>query len=85
MIVICFHVYMYKACKDGFIGDNCLTKCPQMYFGPGCTSECNCTKDQCHHVTGCLQSPSKGTCRTLLNVSLYNYFTNMVSVNFYDI
>lgn len=40
-------------------GDNCSSKCPAMYFGPGCTSQCNSTKDQCHPVTGCLQSPSK--------------------------
>lgn len=32
MIVICFDVYMYKAGKDGLIGDNCEL-CPEMYFG----------------------------------------------------
>lgn len=49
-----FSCYMYKACKDGFFGDNWFTNCPAMFFGPGCLSQCNCTKYQCLHLTVCL-------------------------------
>lgn len=61
---------MCKACKDGVFGDNCSTKCPAMYFGPGCLLQCNCITEQCHHVIGCLQSSSKGAWWTLLTVPL---------------
>lgn len=67
LIVICFDVYMYKAGKDGLIGDNCEL-CPEMYFGSGSTLQFNCTKGQWYHVAGCLQSPSKGTCTILFKL-----------------
>lgn len=50
---------MHSACKNGFFGVNC-TKCPEMYFGQVCGFKCNCSVDQCHHVTGCQQSPLGG-------------------------
>lgn len=58
--IITINAYMHTACKDGFFGVNCSTKCPVMYFGPSCGFMCSCSIDQCHHITGCQQSPLRG-------------------------
>lgn len=86
IIVIFSLCYMRKVCKNRFFGDNCSTKIPAMYFGPGCLLQCNCTKEQCHHFIGCsssVQSSSKGARWTLLTVPLttYKYILRMYILN----
>ncbi|XP_078314236.1 uncharacterized protein LOC111103454 [Crassostrea virginica] len=40
-------------CEDGYFGFNCRDRCPAPYFGKGCALQCDCSKEQCHHVYGC--------------------------------
>lgn len=44
-------------CDIGFYGLllKCK-KCPYPSFGEGCQSTCNCTKERCNHVAGCVLS-----------------------------
>lgn len=37
-----------------------------MYFGPVCGLKCNCSIDQCHHITGCQQFPSGDQSKTTM-------------------
>lgn len=32
---------------------NCSTPCTHPSYGSRCGSRCNCSKEECHHVTGC--------------------------------
>lgn len=51
---------IYVACEIGFHGDNCQMLCIYPSFGENCQMECNCTIDNCNHVSGC-RKESEGT------------------------
>lgn len=42
-------------CKTGYFGDFCNEPCPPGSFGFKCGGNClpRCTKEECHHVSGC--------------------------------
>nr|XP_022292631.1 multiple epidermal growth factor-like domains protein 10 isoform X3 [Crassostrea virginica] len=42
-----------EACPKGFTGSACEIKCRFPAYGALCQSACNCTKDQCNHISGC--------------------------------
>nr|XP_022294781.1 protein draper-like [Crassostrea virginica] len=44
------------ACKPGYHGRYCTDFCRYPNYGPLCQEGCNCSKDYCHHITGCLNS-----------------------------
>lgn len=39
----------------GYFGGNCEKQCPYPLFGNYCRLSCNCTKDECNSVKGCVQ------------------------------
>ncbi|XP_052681384.1 uncharacterized protein LOC128162258 [Crassostrea angulata] len=43
-------------CDRGFLGENCVTKCPYPTYGEDCQSECNCNVSYCDHVSGCTET-----------------------------
>ena len=45
--------FIYLACPIGFTGSACEIKCRFPAYGALCQSACNCTKDQCNHISGC--------------------------------
>ena len=45
--------FIYLACSIGFTGSACEIPCRFPAYGALCQSACNCTKDQCNHVSGC--------------------------------
>lgn len=50
------HICRYvKACKKGYYGKNCDAKCPSLFFGLGCQSQCNCSDKDCDYISGCRQ------------------------------
>uniref|UniRef100_A0A8W8M830 Uncharacterized protein n=1 Tax=Magallana gigas TaxID=29159 RepID=A0A8W8M830_MAGGI len=42
-------------CKKGYHGKNCDAKCPPLFFGLGCQSQCNCSDKDCDYISGCRQ------------------------------
>lgn len=42
-------------CHIGFFASNCSLTCPYPTYGRGCQNFCNCTKDMCDYVQGCLE------------------------------
>nr|XP_022294821.1 uncharacterized protein LOC111104937 [Crassostrea virginica] len=54
-----------KACPIGFTGSACEIKCRFPAYGTLCQSACNCTKDQCDHISGCDATNTKAVTRTL--------------------
>ena len=48
--------YLIVACKPGYHGRYCTDFCRYPNYGPLCQEGCNCSKDYCHHITGCLNS-----------------------------
>lgn len=49
-------IIFYLACKNGFTGKNCVTKCQYPTYGKGCQSLCDCNESFCDHVNGCTQT-----------------------------
>lgn len=47
---------VFLACKLGYYGKNCGTKCPFPLYGSLCTSRCNCNAKDCDFISGCKQS-----------------------------
>ena len=45
--------FIYLACPIGLTGSACEIKCRFPAYGVLCQSACNCTKDQCNHISGC--------------------------------
>uniref|UniRef100_A0A8W8M4S3 Uncharacterized protein n=1 Tax=Magallana gigas TaxID=29159 RepID=A0A8W8M4S3_MAGGI len=43
-------------CDRGFLGENCVTKCPYPTYGDSCQSECYCNVTYCDHVSGCTET-----------------------------
>ncbi|XP_062583953.1 uncharacterized protein LOC134245700 [Saccostrea cucullata] len=43
-------------CEVGYSGVNCLFTCPSPSYGRDCQQECNCSKELCNHVVGCVES-----------------------------
>lgn len=42
-------------CDIGFYTSSCSLTCPYPTYGRGCQNICNCTKDMCDYVQGCLK------------------------------
>lgn len=42
-------------CDIGFFASSCSLTCPYPTYGRGCQNICNCTKDMCDYVQGCLR------------------------------
>ncbi|XP_061162446.1 N-acetylglucosamine-1-phosphodiester alpha-N-acetylglucosaminidase-like [Saccostrea echinata] len=60
------------ACYEciGSHGQNCSSPCPQNYFGPKCTSRCQCLESECDKIYGC----PKDTTIPILETSTANIF-----------
>lgn len=43
----------FLACKHGYFGINCETRCPFPYYGFKCRLVCNCMDTDCDHISGC--------------------------------
>ncbi|XP_022292579.2 uncharacterized protein LOC111103531 isoform X1 [Crassostrea virginica] len=54
-----------EACPIGFTGSDCEIKCRFPAYGVLCQSACNCTKDQCNHISGCDATKTKAVTITL--------------------
>lgn len=46
---------MCKPCKTGYHGISCGFKCPPLFFGLGCQSQCSCSAKVCDYIYGCRQ------------------------------
>nr|XP_022304110.1 multiple epidermal growth factor-like domains protein 10 [Crassostrea virginica] len=49
-----------EICNDGYMGVICEKRCPFPYYGDQCILKCNCRKEFCNFITGCL--PPTDTC-----------------------
>lgn len=47
------HLYLYKACKDGYTGPKCTLRCRYPSFGIKCQQLCDCAEVFCNSTTGC--------------------------------
>lgn len=43
----------FSACFEEYFGIECVAKCAYPHYGPLCTPICNCTREDCHHKSGC--------------------------------
>lgn len=58
-------------CAPGYIGMNCLSKCPFPTYGTKCQEMCNCSNETCDISTGC---------NTARSGNIYHYYdiTNLI-------
>lgn len=45
--------FFFLACFEEYFGIECVAKCEYPHYGPLCTPICNCTREDCHHKSGC--------------------------------
>lgn len=57
---ITFALFLIPECPVGYFGDNCEKQCPYPLFGNECRHSCNCTKNECNSVKGCVHLESTG-------------------------
>lgn len=50
-----FKMFEFVECDIGFFAISCSLTCPYPTYGRGCQNICNCTKDMCDYVQGCLK------------------------------
>uniref|UniRef100_K1PGV2 Uncharacterized protein n=1 Tax=Magallana gigas TaxID=29159 RepID=K1PGV2_MAGGI len=48
-------MFEFVECDIGFFAISCSLTCPYPTYGRGCQNICNCTKDMCDYVQGCLK------------------------------
>lgn len=53
LFLICVIAILYPACKWGYRGTDCETKCLFPSYGEDCQFICNCNKTDCDHAVGC--------------------------------
>lgn len=46
-------IALILACKYGYRGTNCKTKCPFPLYGEDCQLTCDCVEKDCDHAFGC--------------------------------
>lgn len=47
------HVFCFKECPPGYLGDNCSEVCEYPTFGNRCANHCSCEKHLCNFLHGC--------------------------------
>lgn len=60
LLYICL-IALILACKWGYRGTNCETKCPFPLYGEDCQLTCDCIKKDCDHASGCKGISIKNT------------------------
>lgn len=77
------NIYMtiFIACKAGYTGINCDTKCIYPLYGNDCQSMCNCTNEDCDHMDGCRNSSRK----TIENICSGYVVRIYIKINFWFI
>lgn len=60
--IFAFH-FINLACKVGYFGLNCHTKCVYPSYGNDCQSTCNCEDTYCDHVKGCTNLTGANICK----------------------
>lgn len=60
--ILAFH-FMNLACKVGYFGLNCDTKCVYPSYGNDCQSKCNCKDTYCDHAEGCANLTGANICK----------------------
>lgn len=60
--ILAFH-FMNLACKVGYFGLKCDTKCVYPSYGNDCQSKCNCKYTYCDHVEGCANLTGANICK----------------------
>lgn len=60
--ILAFH-FINLACKVGYFGLNCDTKCVYPSYGNDCQSTCNCKETYCDHVEGCTNLTGENICK----------------------
>lgn len=66
-------------CKDGYFGSKCEKLCRYPNYGKLCQFHCNCTEEDCDHISGC-----QGTKRRLFSGIFFlenTYWVNRRLVN----
>lgn len=54
--------FLHLECKDGYFGKKCEMLCRHPSYGKLCQFNCNCTEEDCDHISGC-----QGTKRRLFS------------------
>lgn len=52
---------IFSECLPGYVGLNCVTKCPYPTYGEKCQGTCGCSKDACDVSTGCRKTNTRTT------------------------
>lgn len=76
---IIFALFHISECPMGYFGGNCEKQCPYPLFGNYCRLSCNCTKDECNSVKGCVQWESTGKSYTKI---LHYEFLSVRKLNY---
>lgn len=84
------YILTYLACKLGYTGANCDTKCFYPSYGIDCQSICNCRELFCDHKSGCrnltngyFQNICKGYVTVLLPFTLNILQKNSICMHKY--
>lgn len=54
-------VLRFPECLPGYVGLNCVTKCPYPTYGEKCRGTCDCSKDACDVSMGCRKTNIRTT------------------------
>lgn len=68
---------MNIACKVGYFGLNCDTKCVYPSYGKDCQSTCNCKDTYCDHVEGCANLTGANICKGYFFLILHLMLLNI--------
>ncbi|XP_062610861.1 uncharacterized protein LOC134272676 [Saccostrea cucullata] len=75
-------------CPDGRIGRYCEIKCRYPSYGAQCQEQCQCTEEECSHITGChgTTTETKVLQSTLSMLNDLDLLTNETKIHyiFYD-
>lgn len=54
IILLLLSQFIISECPNGTFGRNCLSTCPEIFYGEFCVQECNCKKHElCNPIHGC--------------------------------